>query len=506
MSVKKQEPWRPNKSHIAGVPLSSQEIAMYYSQNDENKIDFMVIDGGRGTGKTDLVIAIFMYQVGQGYGENLIGMVLRDQASTLDSIFERAITMAESMFRKKEFKVLRSSETMKIVWNSGEILMFRHLSSHKEFDTKFKGTQITMLIIEELTNWEDQELIEKMKSIVRMPEAANGKKPPLMIRATTNPDGPGHQSVKEMYITDHKSCVKWTEDEPHPYEKGKIISYSYMRIRTNYQENKNDQGVLRLGDDYLASYNKLKKINYRQWLMWVMGVWDVPESGTIFEDVLDKESQSFSSIEFSGNAIYRAFDWGSSDPYCMLYYLKGVEGEVYKIDGQYVQLDADTFIIIDEVHNVENMEKPNVGTKHSNSTIIKRLKEKEAQLKIQYRAGIYAGPSDDFINRGNGSGRTPYDDYKDAGIRLTRGIKKAGSIEAGISLISERLYATKNKEAGSKKLFISKKCKYLWHMLERLMPEKDNPLRPRPKQADHPIDPLRYIHLEKAGKFEQSEL
>lgn len=500
--------WRPNISHDPNIPLTSQQVCMLYSQNDERKKDFIIVDGGRGTGKTDLMIATYMYQVGQGFGADWIGTVLRDQFSALSSIFERAIEMAEGMFDKRTFKVHRSSEHYKIVWNTGEILMFRHLSSHAEFDSKFKGNRTSWLGLEELTNWADQDLIEKMKSIVRCPEAVNGKMPPLMIRATTNPDGPGHQSVKDNYITDHPSGSSWTEEIVNPYDKDQLLSYSYMRIWTNYQENRTDDGKLRLGDVYLASFNKLKRTNYRQWLMWVMGVWDVPEAGAMFEDVLDEDSQAFNSIELpDSTAIYRAFDYGTHDPFCMLYYARMQKGEYVKMDGKYVEIDADTIIILDELHNVENLSHPNKGTKMSNSQMIKLIQDKERSLIYHYRTSIHPGPSDDFIHRGAAAGnRTPYDDFKAGGIRLLRGVKKAGSIESGISLISERLYATKNKEAGSNKLYISRKAKYLWHMLERLMPEKDNPLRPKPKQADHPVDDLRYICLERASLAAATDL
>lgn len=504
----KKSYWKPNISHDPDIPLTSQQICMAYSQNDFRKKDFILVDGGRGTGKTDLMLGTYLYQVGQGFGVDWIGIVLRDQFSSLSSIFERAIEMCEGMFDKKSFKVHRSSEHYKIVWNTGEVLMFRHLSSHAEFDSKFKGTRTSWLGLEELTNWEDQDLIEKMKSIVRCPEAVNGKTPPLMIRATTNPDGPGHQSVKENYITDHPSGSIWTDSVVNPFDPSETLTYSYMRIWTNYQENKTEEGKLRLGNLYLASFNKLKRTNYRQWLMWVMGVWDVPEAGAMFEDVLDQDTQAFNDIELpDGTAIYRSFDYGTHDPFSMLYYARMQKGEYVKMDGQYVEIDSDTIIILDEVNNVANLEKPNIGTKMSNVEMIKLILEKEKALMYRFRTAIHPGPSDDFIRRGAAAGnKTPYDDYKAAGIRLLRGVKKAGSIETGIILISERLYATKHKEAGSNKIYISRKAKYLWHMLERLMPEKDNPTRPKPKQADHPVDCLRYVCLERASLAAATDL
>ena len=59
--------FEPLESRDPERPLSGQQIFVAHSLNDENKVDTILIEGGRGTGKTKIAIYLFLIHVWKGY-------------------------------------------------------------------------------------------------------------------------------------------------------------------------------------------------------------------------------------------------------------------------------------------------------------------------------------------------------------------------------------------------------------------------------------------------------
>lgn len=508
--------WKPNKSFDQKIPYSSQELGIIFSQNNDLKVDFLLMHGGRGTGKSDWLLYTYFMHCMQGYGSAWTGYLLRTQFGALKNIFNRAVEMAEGLFvRDVDFRVLTSSEEFSIQFSTGEVLYFRHLANEQEFDNKYKGVQMPWIGLEEFTLWENLKLFEDLKSCNRIAVEDGQKKPPVMMRATTNPDGPGHEAVKNAIIYKSKSGEVYTIESDHPLKKkdanGNIIKtkYTQMHIYTNFLENVKDNGESRLGDDYLAKFEALKETNYAKWLMWVMGSWDVPNTGMLFNEVVDFDSQVVEPFRIPpATPIYRAFDYGTYDPFCMLYYIV-TDGEPFQMNnGSYKYYPRGTIIIIKEIYGAKELSSPNKGIKISNKEMVKLILETEAVLKQTYKTTIFAGPADDLITRGEGSGNTSINQehFKPAGIKFKRANKKDDMVAVGCGLVRDALQATKINDPDAPHLIFFNTCKFTVKTIFNLKPDHPNTDKPAKGQADHALDVVRYIKLLKASKTSVSDL
>ena len=86
---KKKEPWTPLKSVDPKSPLSAQELALAYSKNDENLVQILGVQGGRGTGKTEVTGVMYLQHVNKGFGPNWKGLCVRHSYDALKDVFNR---------------------------------------------------------------------------------------------------------------------------------------------------------------------------------------------------------------------------------------------------------------------------------------------------------------------------------------------------------------------------------------------------------------------------------
>lgn len=487
--------WQPFPA-IDGVGLSSQELAIAFSQDDENKIDFLLLEGGRGNGKSACGLYMFFQFVGQGYEEKWNGLVLRPQFGALKSIFNLAVEMCEKLFQEDEYTLLNSNDSKMIKFKTGEFLEFNYLSNEKEFELKYKGSERPFVLVEELTTFDGLMVLAKIRTTLRSSVAKNGKMPPIMLRATTNPTGTkkGHQEVKEQIIYRSKPGEILELEMEHPFKKGVKLKSTQMYIKTNFLENPH------LPDDYLTQFIQLKETNYKHYLMEVVGLWDVQQDGMLYSDVYDEEKVILPEFKIPSLPIFRAFDYGSHDPFCMLYYITLTKSTACLINNRYSYFPNNTIIIIDEIYGAKSIEKINEGLNISDIELVKLIKEKESKLKMKFGTVIKPGPCDDILKRGEKAGnRTKYDYFKENGIIFNKAIKKAGSVEVGCDLISESLYSVKY-ELEEPRLYITKNCKFLIASMFNLEPDEVNPKVPKEGQSDHGNDVVRYIKLEKSSK------
>lgn len=493
--------WQPVKSLTPGM-LSGQELAIAFSQNDDNLVDFLLIHGGRGDGKSVTGLYCYFQHVGQGYGETWAGLVIRPQFGALKSIFSLAKDMCEKLFNKEDYTILDSNDAKMIKFNTGETLTFNYMFNEVDFENKYKGYSFSCIIIEEITTFSGMWVLAKIRTCLRSTVAKNGRMPPLMIRATTNPTGTpnGHKEVKEqvIYRSEPGELLEITME--NPFNDGEILKTTQMHIRTNFTEN------IHLPSSYLAQFIQLKESNYKQFQMEVLGMWDVKQDGCLFNEVLDEDLVFINKFKIPRTPIYRAFDYGSHDPFCMLYYIVVDKNMALNINNKYVYFPENTIIIIDEIYGAKSLKEPNKGLNISDIELVELIKNKEKKLREYYNTIIKPGPCDDILKRGEKNGnRTKYDYFKENGITFNRAIKKSGSIEVGCDLINESLYSVKYglKEP---QIYIFKNCEFTIQTVFNLQSDEVNPSKPIEGQADHALDVLRYIKLEKNTKTKVSPL
>lgn len=501
----KKEPWTPLKSlDPINKPLSAQELTLAYSLNDENLVDIIINEGGRGTGKTELTGVTFLQHVNKGYGDNWIGLCLRHSYDALKDVFGRFKEITSTFFEEDvDYKVLSSSDEYCVKFKWGEIIYFRALDSIKTYETKFKGQQYPFIWIEEMTTFTSIDLIDLIMTCNRAKVLEDGKKIPVMFRATTNPDGPISSAVNNRFIRPYLPGKVYVTEVEHPLKKGVFIKSKFLRISTILTEN------YKLPDEYVLKIIALKETNYRLYRMYMFGDWEV-QTDTIFADVYDNSKQVIKPFKIPlGWKVKRAFDWGTSDPFCYLCYAISDGSPFLKSDGKLEQVPKDTIFIIKEYYGAESLETATKGIQLNPTSVVKNIKNIELNLinkRINFNQKVRPGPADDYMNNGKKAGlKTIYSFFEDGGITFSKGIKSNQSIETGIEILKEKLNATKKNEKAPH-LYFFNDCIFTINTTFSLKPDPENPERPAPKQADHACDVLRMIVLESESGFSIKQL
>lgn len=143
----------------------------------------VLLEGNRGSGKSELLLMDYAKDVDKGYGENWRGILFRKQLGDLDEMVRKAEQLFSKLYGKR-FRFLYSKADYKCTWDTGEALLFRHLENIEDYQ-EYHGHQYPWIGYEELTQWEDDKPYRKMFSCCR--PTAQGV--PVRVRANTNPYG-----------------------------------------------------------------------------------------------------------------------------------------------------------------------------------------------------------------------------------------------------------------------------------------------------------------------------
>lgn len=164
------------------------------------------------------------------------------------------------------------------------------------------GNSYPWIAFEELTTWPTSELYRRMLSLCR--GTAPGM--PRKVRATTNPNGVGHNWVKKRFqLPVLAGNTIGTVVKP-PDEKPRVAVHSRL------EENK---VLLHTDPDYVKNLRSAAR-NENERAAWIDGSWDIT-SGGMFDDLWDSNVHIVDNI--IGHIPHswrldRSFDWGSSSP------------------------------------------------------------------------------------------------------------------------------------------------------------------------------------------------
>jgi hypothetical protein len=176
---------------------------------------------------------------------------------------------------------------------NGSTLKFRSLERDSDAE-KYQGQDFTDLYFEELTNWAFPTPIDRLRATLR---SAAGV--PCQMHATCNPGGPGHNWVRERYIS----------PAPQGYQ---IITDDYGNERVFIPARVSDNKILTDADPgYIA---RLRQSGSAALVAaWLDGDWDIVE-GAYF----DCWSPSMIVQPFQIPDTWTkfiSFDWGSAAPF-----------------------------------------------------------------------------------------------------------------------------------------------------------------------------------------------
>lgn len=304
-------------------------------------------EGTRGPGKTDALLMDFAQHVGEGYGPAWRGVLFREEFPQLEDVIVKSKKWFHRIFPRADFIEGRK---MKWVFPEGEELLFRAARREKDY-WKYHGHEYPWVGWEELTNWAEGNLYEKMKSVCR----SSHPNMPRKYRATANPFGPGHSWVKQKFVDSGPPGTLMMDDEG----RGRV------RVHGSIWENKH---ILENDPEYLLTLKGLTDPNLRK--AWLKGSWDIVAGG-YFADVWNPNLHYIEPFEIPRNWRWRlSFDWGSSAPASLGIWAisDGTQPE-----GAPMPIPAKSAVRVDELYTVKydsnHVPIPNQGKGQTNKQL-----------------------------------------------------------------------------------------------------------------------------------------
>ncbi len=461
----------------------------------------VLIEGPRGGGKTEVLLADFAQHVGQGFGPAWRGVLFRREYKQLDDVIAKSKKLFTPVFPGARF--LSSKDTYKWVFPAGEELLLRTFNRIDDYE-KYHGHELPWIGWEELTLWPSLEGYKRMMTCSRsshpgVPRADGTLLPiPRKFRATTNPYGPGHNAVKERFRL--------------PQMRGRVIRNSIdpvtgkpelerVAIFSPLEENR---VLLATEPDYTSKVSAGAR-NSSEREAWINGLWDITAGGML--DDLWKSAQHIVPT-FAIPAqwrIDRSFDWGSSKPFSVIWWAES--------DGQLITLDTgrtlptvrgDLFAVAEWYGCLTN--SPNTGLRLTAQEIAAGIKDCEGKLFPQ--RAVMAGPADAAIFDTE-NGISISEDMRRQGVRWIKSFKGPGSRKNGWQKLRSLLQGAMSESGAIREspgLFVCDNCPH-WIRTVPTLPRDDRDLDDVDTESeDHCGDATRYRIYTQRGELNVSPL
>ena len=489
-------PFPKNKNYNFGTAnKSSQELFM------ESSLFFteVLYHGTRGIGKTEALIASYVQFVDMGYGRSWRGVIFRKTYKALTDLIRKSKERIPRIFPDAKF--LASKADLKWEFAGGETLSFDVLKDGKEGMEKYEeyhGQEIAFMGFDEITRLKDLNVYHKLKSCLRVTKR-NGKTPPMMIRATTNPDGPGKNAVKKYFIdgADKNGVTKEFLNI-----RGRKYTKERLHIKGSYLENEH------LPEDYEVTLAQSCEGDPARFAAWLEGDWEAVTGG-MFGDNWEPEVHKIQPFLIPRNwEVNRAMDWGTSSPFAVGWWCK-TDGSGIEIKRgnktEYFAPPAGSLIMIHELYGC----LPNKPEKGINITPAQLAERVLVQDGILRQAGILSsnhqikvGPADSnmFSDRKMAGVPSEASVMKDNGVEMKRAIKGASSRVRGANLLNQRLFHTKEQNMSNPHIYIFSTCKYWIQNVPILDRSHKNQEDVEEGGADHDYDMTRYRLMEEEFK------
>lgn len=182
--------WKPTKG--------SQEMFLMLGQLASLVIEVM-FHGGRGIGKSEVLIIAYLIHVGQGWGSSWTGVIFKKEYKPLRNLIATSRKIIPRIFPDAVWNKSECSWT----FATGEVLYFGHIKNMEDYENKYHGHEYAYVGWDELATWRNPDVYEAMMSTLRtafIPTKQQPNMPPLQVRSTTNPFGVGKWWVYERFL------------------------------------------------------------------------------------------------------------------------------------------------------------------------------------------------------------------------------------------------------------------------------------------------------------------
>ncbi len=437
-----------------------------------------LIHGTRGGGKTDVLLMAFAQHVGKGHGEAWRGVIFRQTYPQLGDITAKSIRWFRQIFPQAKF----SRSTFTWEWPTGEVLMFRHMDKPSDY-WNYHGHELPFIGFEELTNWPTSECYTPMFACCR----ASKKGVPRMVRANTNPYGPGHSWVKDRF----RLYGKWwrtiiIDDE----EQTRVAIHSHL------SENK----ILLEADPKYEKTITAAASNEAMKEAWLRGDWSVTAGG-MFDDLWSEEHNIVPNFDPPSSwRIDRSFDWGSARPFAVGWWAES-DGTDLDVGGLTIPTVRRDLFLWREWYGWSG--HPNTGCRMLAVDVAKGIVERQLAWGIHHR--VRPGPADSEIYavQNRVSIATDMKSPVRIGTRIYPGItwikanKRPGSRKQGAEIMRKLIKQAHPNEDNTPRekpgLFVvGEECRHFLRTVPSLPRDEKDPDDVDDEAEDHIYDMSRY--------------
>lgn len=449
--------------------------------------------GTRGPGKTDALLMAFAKHVGKGYGAAWRGIIFRQTYPQLADVQAKSEKWFRQMFPGAKFNKTK----MMWEWPTGEALLLRHMNKASDY-WNYHGHEYPFIGWEEISNWADDACYKSMFSCCRCSTPGV----PRMVRATTNPYGPGHNWIKLRF----QLAGQWWKTVYQALPKDGEGNLEQPRIAFHGHIDENH--ILLAADPTYKQTVIASAANPAMAKAWLHGSWDIVAGG-MFGDVWVPSIHIVKRFEIPANwRMDRAFDWGSSKPFSVGWWAESDGSDYRDGDGRWRSSVRGDLFRFNEWYGMGP--KANEGLQLLAVDISKGIVEREVKWGLQGK--VRPGPADNSIfDVQNGmciaddmERRVRLDDGREyPGVSWERSNKGPGSRKAGWEIMRKALkQALPNKDGRPREfpgLFVMEHCTH-WVRCVPSLPRDEKDMDDVDTDAeDHNGDETRYRCAEVGG-------
>lgn len=477
-----------NLIQVAWAPMpGSQEaflkIAGFVDQSGRQKANEVLYHGPRGTGKTEALIASFIINyVGKGYGTAAKGVLIRRTMPQMGEANRLATDLIRKIAPDCRFNEMKSTFTFR----DGETLRMTHFDTPED-SGDFLGHSYVWVGFEELVQWPNPKCWIFMLACCRSPIPGI----PLMMRATTNPWGVGHNWIRQRFRLQDDDVMIGPVITDSRNDSGEGFEPPRRAIRAFMSENIFFAATI---PDYRESVAAASQGNESLYKAHVLGSWDITAGG-MFDDIWPHVKHAVVVPPFNVPPtwpIYRALDFGTSRPGVCIWFAVSDGCDLILPKGKVrATLRGDIFLV-NELYFWNG--RADEGLRLTPPEQADRIKEFE-RTKLNGRK-VRAGPADSQIFADDiGAPISSY--FEKAGVPFEPCQKGPGSRAQGWQLIRSRFRAAlrqANDVRTEQGLFISEACTHTLRTVPALQRDERSAWDDvDDKSEDHCGDCLRYI-------------
>lgn len=386
-----------------------------------------------------------------------------------------------------QVEILESKNQIQF-WNGSKIHLC-HLQRASDL-TKYQGAEIHLLLMDELTHFHEHEY-RYLRGRVRIggliiPEEYKGKIP--MALSGTNPGGKGHSWVKRAFVDNAEPMKVVQMDKKEGGMKRQFIP-ALMSDNPTLMVNDPDyiDRLEGLGDPALVKAMK-------------DGDWNIVAGGAL-DDVWSSKLILPRFKVPEGWEVQRSFDWGSSQPFSIGWWVEANGEEIEFVDGTFFAPPKGSLIRIAEWYGTELIGS-NRGLKLSAKEIAEGIIWREDWMMdlgwIPERPITGVADSSIFDERESDVDSIAKK-MQDEGIHWERANKSAGSRVNGLEIIRIRMKNVKSGEGAG--IFFTSNCRATIVTLPILPRDEKKPEDVDTDAEDHVYDEIRYKVLDSGTRY-----